>query len=88
MRLEQRRRMRRFTRAMWRALGDVVRCDHVRAADLPAAEVLAQHGFLKDITPRPDGIARATVTGAGLQAWEWYVLRSRAGRASRQALWV
>jgi hypothetical protein len=81
MKLAQRRQMRRFTRPMWRALWDVVRCDHVRAADLPAAEALARHGFLKDVTPRPDGIARATVTGAGLQAFgEWYARGVRQGR--------
>jgi hypothetical protein len=81
MKLEQRRQMRRFTRAMWRALADAVRCDHVRAVDLAAAEALAQHGFLRDIKPRPDGVARVTVTAAGLGAWErWYERGIRQGR--------
>jgi hypothetical protein len=69
----------RFTPQLWLALGDVVRCDHVRDVDMPAAEALVRHGFLKDLEPRPGGLHHANVTGAGLQAWEWYMTRSRAG---------
>jgi hypothetical protein len=81
-----------FTRPLWRTLGQVVRYDHVTAEHLPLAEVLVEHGFLKDLEPRPDGLYHAYVTGAGLQAWEWYLTRSRAGprlgRQWRTRLWV
>jgi hypothetical protein len=81
MKLKQRRMLRRFTHAMWQALGDVVRCDHVRDVELPTAELLERHGFLKDIEPRPGGVVHANVTGAGLQAWmERYERLIRQGR--------
>jgi len=81
-----------FTPQLWRALDRVVRHDHVAGDDLPAAEILVEHGFLKDIEPRPGGLHHAYVTGAGLQAWDWYVSRSRAGprlgRPWRTRPWV
>jgi len=74
----------RFTPEHWATLGSVVRDDHM--IEWETVDFLEEHGFVKDVRRCADHASyAATVTGAGLQAWEWYLLRSRKGpRLGRQ----